>query len=259
MKSFYEEYKDLSKKEINEAYVSACDKADLDRVKYLLNSSELLFNAKPNYQNGSALMAAFKNKAIDVIKYITNPNEVKKPADIRSFSAVLLELACKVKDYHWIDELIPVAKDSNSYSVWRLTHYCCEEGNLDIAKYLLESPKWSSQINVDAGIFVSACRGDNVELIEYLLNSQWKDIFDIHEDNDVPFINCCLSESLDVANYFICDLNIPKTRAITDYLIEEDNEFTKRIKKIFHARELSQSLENQLDSNEQIQKKRNKI
>jgi ankyrin repeat protein len=259
MISFYDEYKDFSKKEINEAFVSACAKADLDRVKYLINSSELLFNAKPSYENNKALMIAFNNNAVDVIKYITNPAEVKKAIDIKSYSSLFLELACKQKDYDWVDQLLPIAKESSNHSAWRLVHHCCEEGNVDMVKYLLNSPTWSNQIHVDAGIFTSACRGDNVELIEYLLNSKWKDIFDIHEDNDLPFINCCLSQSLETANYFIFNLNIPKTRAISEYLLEDDNEFNKNIEKIFDARHLTQSLDAELHIKDNKPMKKNKL
>lgn len=259
MKSFYEEYKELSKKEINEAFVNACMNADLDRVRYLINSSELLFNAKPTYENNTALMTALANNAIDVIKYLTNPVEVRKPIDIKPYSTVFLELACKIKDYNWVDQLLPIAKQSSNYSAWRLVHHCCEEGNVDMVKYLLNSPTWSNEIHVDAGIFTSACRGDNVELIDYLLNSQWKDIFDIHEDNDLPFVNCCLSQSLETANYFIFHLNIPKTAAITEYLLEDDNEFNRQVEAIFNARDLSQSLDSELQTQKYKSMKKNKI
>lgn len=259
MNSYYEEYKDLSKENINTFFVSACFNGDINRVKYLLNSSELRFNANPHYQDDAGFRMALNHDYIDIVKYLTNSNEIKKPVDLKIYAIEVIRLACNNLDYEWVDELIPFTLVHNKKSVWSLVHDCCQTGNLNMVRYLLESPKWGNQVNIDNGIFNSACRGNNIELIDYLLNSQWKDIFDIHDDYDLPFITCCESESLELAKYFIFNLNIEKSFPIAEYLKENDCEFNRHIQALFLKKELNQSLEFGLESKEHIKNKRNKI
>jgi hypothetical protein len=239
---YYNEYKNLNQEELNEALVSACYNHDLGRVKYLISSPELKFNANSQYNGNMAFRTAIENNSADIIKYLSDSKELKNYIDIRPYSIKLLEVACQTKDYNWIEDLLPIAIEHSKYSVFLFIHKCCEFGNLDIVKYLLESSHWSKQFIIDNGLFNSACRGDNVELIEYLLNSKWKDKFDVHDDYDLPFITCCESKSIAISEYFILELNIEKSFPIDEYLKENDCEFNRYINTLFLSKELNQSL-----------------
>jgi len=254
MKNFYEEFKDKKKSELNEDFIVACQKGNLDKIDYLINSPELRFNVNPHYQKGIALNIAISHNHIDIIKYLSDPKKIKKTFDIKRYSIAFLTLACKEKDYEWLEELLPIT----DYSVSDLTNDCCMSGNVDMVKYLLNSPTWGKKITIDDGLLNNACSGGNVELIDYLLKSQWKDNFDIHNDYDLPFLNCCEAAEFDTIKYFIFNLHIEKSSYIEEYLNDEPDQFNKDVIELFNKRDLNNSLTEILVENKE-NKRKNKI
>lgn len=259
MTSFYEEFKNHSKGELNKAFVYACGNGELDKVKYLINSPELKFNVSPRHGNDVGFKIAFSRSQVDVLKYLTNPKNIRKPLDTNFYLLELTYLAAKEKDLTWLEELLPAAIKSNEYTLSLLVANSCSTGNLDTLKYLLNSPTWGPLIRLDNSLFNHACRSGNVNIIDYFLNSKWKENIDIHFNNDMPFLNCCGSNGLDAAKYFIFNLNIPKSSYIDDCLkLNPDTELTKDIEALFNQRTLKHSLENDLLENKFVYRK-NKI
>jgi hypothetical protein len=263
MNSYYEEFKDLSKKEINEAFLQFCLNDDLDRVRYLVNSSELRFNANPHYEDDLAFKMAFSRDHLEIIKFLANPKEIKKPINISPYAIRLTEIAAKQDDIDSIEEFLPIAINHAPTALSIVMEECCNTGNINIVKYFLNSPKWGEQIKKDNNLFVYACRSGNVELIDYLLHSQWKDNFDISFDNDLPFITCCEVEELEAVKYFIFSLSVPKSSDIMEYLLDEERdniEFNNSVLELFNKRDLAHLLTFELDNdNDNNIQKRNKI
>jgi hypothetical protein len=199
---------------------------------------------------------------LDIIKFLSDPKEIKKPVDIAPHSMRITEIAAKQHDISSIEQFLPIAINNTPNALSIILEEFCERGNLDIIKYFLNSSKWESQIDVNNALFISACRSGNVELIDYLLHSQWKDNFDVHYDKDLPFITCCEIEELEAIKYFIFLLNVPQSNDIMEYLLDQDLdnlEFNKNVIKLFQKRDLTHLLNSELDNDSNKSTKRNKI
>jgi hypothetical protein len=261
MTSFYDQFKNLSKRKINEAFVQACEAGELDKVKYLLASPELNANANFKYKQNLAFKVAFRDNHTDIVKYFITDIELKKYVDTDIFLLGFLNMACKKKDTVWLEELLPLAVKNRPNAISNLVDNCCNDGNLDMFKYLVDSPIWSEKVTneINSIRFQDVCASGNVEFIEYLLNSQWKSNIDIHADKDKAFINCCNYEAIEAIKYFIFNLKIPKSSYIEEYLNEFPYEFNNKVIKMFDVRDLNESLENQLEPNEKSNRKPNKL
>lgn len=260
MSNLYEEFKDLSKRKINEAFITACQVGELEKIKYLLTSSELKENANFKYKQNLAFKVAFGQQHIDILQYFLASPEMRKSINVRRYSLGLLMASCDKKDTPLLEHILPIAIKTYTNAMTILIDKCCNDGNLKIFKYLSESPTWSEKIAVEinSSRFQYVCGSGNLEFIDYLLNCKSKDSIDINADNDQAFINCCESKELEAIKYFIFKLKIPKTSYIEEYFNENPNNFNHNIDRIFNARDLTTSLENELDSHD-TKTKRNKL
>ena len=136
----------------------------------------------------------------------------------------------------------------------------CRSGRLEVVKYLLTSPKLTKHADIhakDDGGFRSACLGGHLEIVKYLLTSdELKKHADIHARNDEGFIWACRFGHLEVIKYLIIDMNIDKTTYIEKYLNE--NKYNKNVQQaieLFNTRELHHQLNENIKDNKERVKK----
>lgn len=166
----------------------------------------------------------------------------------------------------------------------------CENGHLDVIKYLFTSKELNSHAKVNANesiALISSCDSLNYNLIKFFTSCpELKEHANIHAQNDKAFIYLCrdyytfnlmvnnkrmymkmmfgrdlpgnkaknLSKPnliMEIIEYFIFDLNIPKTDAIANYLNEESrdkekNIFKETLKAKFDMRDFHNSLQDEL-------------
>lgn len=143
---------------------------------------------------------------------------------------------------------------------------CCSS-QLNTLRYLLLSSHlkqyhdWEdAQRSIFNKLLFFACRADNVNIVDFLLNSPLlvKNA-NIHYDNDKHFIHAFLMSSTlkksNILNYLIFNFNIKKTPYIENYLLEKNGQ---DILNLFNKRDMKNRLQaNLLDDH--ILKKRLKI
>lgn len=113
--------------------------------------------------------------------------------------------------------------------------------------YMILSKK---ELNV---MFKDACAQDDLGEVKYLLTSpDLKEYADIHDDNDYGFKLACFKGYLNIIKFLIFDINIKKTEQIEKYLTKNPNE---QVKNMFKIRELNKRLNNELKSDNIINKK----
>jgi ankyrin repeat protein len=127
--------------------------------------------------------------------------------------------------------------------------FACVNGHLNIVQYLLTSPDLKNHANIhsqnDLG-FQWACGKGHIKIVQYLLTSvDLKDHANIHADDDYGFKYVCSNGQLELIKYFIFDMAIKKTKAIIKYLNEHPDE---QIEKMFNIRELNDKLDKNLSS-----------
>ena len=214
---YKELFHNLDRDYLTEQLIEACRVGSLEKVKYLLTSPDLDIHADINGFMYSALNCAAEYGHLDIVKYMLTSPELKEHAKINN-------------DYN---PLIPA----------------CRDGHLDIVRYLLTSNELKENVDIhvqnDAG-FAWACGRGHIDIIKYLMFSdELTEHAKIHAYNDNGFKTAFHSHQLEVIRYFIFDLNIEKTEEITKFLLENPY---KDIEKMFEKRELSKSLEIELNS-----------
>ena len=136
----------------------------------------------------------------------------------------------------------------------------CENGQLEVVKYLLTSPELTEHADIhtenDLG-FRLACEEGRLEVVKYLLASdELTEHAKIHARNDEGFIWACRSGHLEVIKYLIIDMNIDKTIQIEKYLNEnKDKKYVQQAIELFNIRDLHHQLkENIKDNKEKVKK-----
>ena len=135
----------------------------------------------------------------------------------------------------------------------------CENGQLEVVKYLLTSAELTEHADIhaqnDSG-FSWACAQGHLEVVKYLLTSpELTEHADIHAGNDEGFKWACRYGHLEVIKYLIIDMNIDKTIHIETYLNKnQDNKCVKEAIELFKIREFNQKLNANLEHKEKNNK-----
>lgn len=182
MNFYYAEFKDKLIPELNTALIKACFDGELEKVKYLLTSHELKFNAQAQCHDGDydlsfPLKQAAFNGHFEIIKYLLTSPDLNEHADIHFEN----------------DDAFYIA---------------CTRGHLDIIKYMLTSPelKEHADISIAGGgnVLSGACIHGYLKVLDYLLTSpELKEhaVLDIH--NDAPLNMACLGNQIEIVKYIL--------------------------------------------------------
>ena len=106
-------------------------------------------------------------------------------------------------------------------------------------------------------VFIDSCENGYLEVVKYLLTSpDLKEHADIHARSDDGFRSACRNGHLEVIKYLIIDMNIEKTHYIETYLNKnKDNENVQQAIELFNTRDLHHQLnENIKDNKEKVKK-----
>jgi hypothetical protein len=227
MHPFYNDFKDLWLSGLNQKFLNACQYRHMEVVRYLLTSKELKTNAEINTENGHALQLACEGGDLNIVKYLINSPELKEHIVINNNIDEGFLGAC----------MIPGKK------------------GLELVKYLLTSKELTrhADINVDDGQgFIIACNKGNLELVKYLTASpELNKHINPHSKHDLGFRlalqNAYTNEpgSMEILNYLIFELNLEKTKLITQYLDVKDD-LAIQINKFFDMRDLNRELNKEL-------------
>ena len=119
----------------------------------------------------------------------------------------------------------------------------------DKNKYKTLTPK---QLNK---VFIDSCENGYLEVVKYLLTSpDLKEHADIHARSDDGFRSACRNGHLEVIKYLIIDMNIEKTHYIETYLNKnknKDNENVQQAIELFNTRDLHHQLNENIKDNKE--------
>jgi hypothetical protein len=128
------------------------------------------------------------------------------------------------------------------------------QGQLEVLKYFLTSMELDFK-PIYPLILSVACSNQHKPIIEYLLYSpELKKHANIHHNKDQIFRDACVTD-LDMVQYLIFDLNIKKTDRIETFLKHlkiNPPDRAKEIMDMFEKRELIQSLQVELNKNNNL-------
>lgn len=165
---------------------------------------------------------------------------------------VLLHIACDEGDLEMVKYVLTsdeIEKHANiSLEGNKALINACAKGHLEIVKYLLTSPelKKHANINVQNGKALDyACFKGHLEVVKYLTTSEdLKKRIDINKNITRSFSSALESNAPDLIWYFMVDLNIEKTPGVERALKAHPN---KQAEKLFELRDVNKSLQSELN------------
>jgi ankyrin repeat protein len=217
-----ERYKDPNE-EINNEFIQACAFGDLNKVKYLLTSSDLKEKANIHYKDDDGLTNACENGHLNIVQYLLTSSELKEHIDLHSYSDLAFVIAC-------------------------------EKGNLKLVKYLLTSLdlKTHSDIhNYSNYALREICKYGYLELLDYLTTS--KEIEERFEKQDwnIGFLEACKQKQYEIISFFIYILEFEADASVLNFLQKNPNPI---VEEMFKLRELNRDLKKNLPNKKEKNK-----
>jgi ankyrin repeat protein len=261
---------ELKLEELNKKLKDACKQGDLDNVKYLLTSPDLVQHAQINIEPddwGAPLTIACENGHLHIVKYLLTSQELKKHANIKGEDGRALSEACVEGHLDVVKYLLasPDLKEHaeiNKFSSIALKH-AAYNGHLEIVKYLLASPELKEHALINhhftgESALAKAASSNQLAVVKFILNC--KEIQDKPNTDSIEdaFKIAVYNQCLDVVKYLIFDFNIEQSETIQRFLSKNENDKDHPmdpIHDLFNKRELKQSLGSELSSNNETQKK----
>jgi hypothetical protein len=273
---FYNEFKDLDQKGLNEKLFSACENEEFDKVHYLLKSPKLKQNAELDHDNNNTFGVLFFRRKFRAISHlvlqcdIPMDKNIKKTLKEEHTIFILNKLASSIKNLFDIRELNKRLKNNDknvdtedlSRKLNKALVDLCQYTASEQAKYLLTSP--------DLVLHAQACGPDhlkeypiilaffhnNQDLIKYLLTSpDLEKHADLHAAADRILKNSIDNERMETIEDLIFNYKIEHTPAIDNMLKEYKNpayeDIVGRVRKMFLTREINDEL---VDNKEQPKK-----
>lgn len=263
MQNFYEEFKNKTNYEINNAFLKECMNGNLEKIKYLLNSPELEFNASTDVYDSetdnTGYLFACRYGHLDIVKYLLTSPELKYHCSIHSenrTSDTGVQIACNYGHLDILKYLLtsPDLKEHCNISdneYWALS-LACEHGHLNIVKYLISSSELKDEknlIEITNDALSLACEHGHLDIVKYFLSLSF-----LKEQVDYTRLlsSSRWSENLEIAEYLIFELNIIKDKETLEYLENNQPNFAKQLESMFIARDLNKELNSDNNINKKI-------
>jgi ankyrin repeat protein len=229
----------------NDVYY-ACSQGDVRFITKFLESDLFRYSNQVSVTN-MLYHACFNNK-FEIVKCIFESPAARKGFTPLEAIRELIKTTCKKGNLEISKYLLdqPELRDeynSNSDIPLLSALMSSDCGRLDILKYTLDSFPDNTQLNNalnNGSLINSACDEGRIEIIKYLLD---RAKLDIHF-NEEQFFRCAYDNNqFEVLRYFIFDLNLEKTKAIEDYMAPV---FKTEVANMFELREINKSLNENL-------------
>jgi hypothetical protein len=135
----------------------------------------------------------------------------------------------------------------------------CRDGDIDALDYLFHLKKFKKNTNSfnKFGAVLEAAENKHIHIIKYLVTSTYlKDDYLPYVQNKYVLDAIRRNDDIPMITYLILELNIEKTEFMQDFLEHSNTAYRDIVANLFHVRELSAGLKEELDTtNKTINKK----
>ena len=193
----------LTKSQLNQKLIVACEEGNLESVKYLLTSSQLRKHADLHLEHDKPLITAAEAGHLDIVKYIMDNSTQMGAMDI--YGRIL-------------------------GGVFRASI----EGHLDIVKYLVTHPQVHTEgitanehLIIVLNIYSTAAGWGQLAVLDYILTSPELinhnlPLAAFHSGDD--FKDICKKGYRDMVEYIIFDYRLELNPEIKEYLTDSNND-----------------------------------
>lgn len=227
-------YKSNNQETINDKFLGACKRGDLNAVKFLLTNKEIPHNVSTNKIMEEGLSIACRTPYIEIIKYLTQSWELDKRVVFHDK---------EIKNFKLL----------------------CAQGSLENVKYVVENPFLENIYTNDYLLegCIEASEKNKLETVRYLVNINK---FSIYAQNDKIFKQAFKRGSYEVLNYLLIEKEITIYPGLKVWLsnIEVSDFFNKKetkeyVTSILAKRDFKNNIEKNLDEKEIISKEIKKL
>jgi hypothetical protein len=252
--------KNINIKELNKQLLNACTIGDLVFIQEVIDSNVI---KKINHPIPiKMLMEACNNGHVEIVKALFSSEHLKQfigyPIDITS----CLNIGFKKNHINVIDfmgHILNKIQPSNNGFISSGILEAAEAGHLNIIKYFLDESTLDTSTPKDTlihQIYYTACDHNQLNIIKYLLESEHVSEIKTNPSSfNEGFSRAYFSRSFDIVKYFIFEMNISRNSETIDKLAEFGRGDFPQVENWFTLRELNQSLTDELDSANNINKK----
>jgi hypothetical protein len=258
MKLTPERINDLPQKELDELFITFCQKGNVKGIKFLFTNDDLVLRPKINENFLNPLRCASQEGHINVLKYLLTSPDLKEKANIHLHNDYALISACE-KNHLEVVKYLLTSPDLSEHS----NIHAQKEGalktailynNFEIAQYLITSNEFKEKANANAAL-IEVCYSEDIAGLEFLTSKDINPFIDIHHDNDLLFKELVRYEHTNLIKYLVMDYGIEITPTIKQ-LAKNANE---EIQKLIESKELHETLNSELKNNLNNNNKKIKI
>jgi len=225
---------------------NSCSKGEIKIINQFIDSEKHKIDDSILYR---MLIAGIKGNQFESVKAILESTlEFKKTCKDTNLSKLI---QCSLENEDIFRLLLSNKKilaNKNQEIIGSLANYASLNGNLGIIQYLSENFNDNEFFHkrLKSGSIINNCAiKNNVNIAKYLLNHEHlKKYINIHIDDDAAFEYANRNNNLNFLNYLIFDFKIDMTKNIKSYI-----DLDSPAMNMFKARELSESLQNDLLNN----------
>lgn len=243
----------LSQKELDDLFITFCDKGNLKGIKFLFKHPYLILRPKINENRYNPLRCAAQEGQINVLKYLLTSLDLKERADIHLHNDYALISACEKNHLSVVKYLLTSPDLSEHANIHAQRDGALKTAilydNLEIAQYLITSEELKEKANANAAL-MEVCYSEDLEGLKFLTSKEINPYIDIHYDNDAVLKELVRYDNVKLLRYLIMDYGIKLTPRIKQ--IAEDG--SEEIKKLIESKELHETLNNELKISEQSNK-----
>ena len=172
-------YKNNDQETINNKFLGACTRGDLNAVKFLLNNKEISHNVESNKIKEEGLNIACKKNHIEIIKYLIESNELRQTVKFHDKEMTNFKTLCAEGSLENVKYIVEHPFVKNSYINDYLLEGCIKASGKDkveTVKYLVNMNKFSIYAKEDA-IFKIAIHAGAYNVLDYLLIEKEMNIY----------------------------------------------------------------------------------
>jgi len=202
---------------MEEQFWTACSNGNAERVKELLQSSEIDTNWQdPEHYYFTPLLIASCCGHIEIVKLLLNDQRVDVNKE-DEYGITPFSIACQ----NGRIEIVKLLLNDNRVDINQANkdgstpfYLACSRGHIEIVKLLLNDKR--IDINQPEGYggetpFYVACDNGHIEIVKYLVNDSRIDINKEENEGWTPFYNACNYGEIEIVKYLLAsgrDLNL---------------------------------------------------
>jgi hypothetical protein len=224
MNDLSEIFKNYSPSDIDKAFLIACDNGNLDQIKYLVTSKDLIIPANVHSEDDRGLKLVCANGYLDILQYFFTSDYCKHSFSIEKCGTQSLSnaltAACVNGQLAIVKYLLTSDDIKKNEEIIINEGFCnaAKNGQLEIVKYLLESYRsrmdkfgWSSSMHNEYYYFNAlnhACSSCHINVVEYLIQNVENKSSVIPKLSEKIFNTTCFKGNIDIFEYLINSSNI---------------------------------------------------